>query len=274
MNILIILILLLSVNAYASPPTRQAIYTPNAVISSSDVSSNENVIFNYLQAGVDTYADGTIVNADINSSANIQSDKLNLTSVNQNIQNTGTFSNTGNATITGTLTVSSTVTANSVTFATLPAGVVMAWTTDTAPSGWLLCDGSAVSRTTYSGLFAVISTTYGVGDGSTTFNVPDLRGRFILGQDDMGGSSANRVTDTDADTLGNADGTETKTLTSTELPAHTHTIGAGQNYNSSGNVSGTGPNSTDYTFATSSTGSGAAYSQMNPYMTLNYIIKF
>jgi microcystin-dependent protein len=55
------------------------------------------------------------------------------------------------------------------------------WAGSTAPTGWLLCNGAAVSRTTYSDLFAVISTTYGTGNGSTTFNVPDLQRRFPLG---------------------------------------------------------------------------------------------
>jgi microcystin-dependent protein len=62
-----------------------------------------------------------------------------------------------------------------------PAGRIEAYAGATAPTGYLLCDGTAVSRTTYAGLFAVTSTTYGVGDGSTTFNVPDLRGRVPVG---------------------------------------------------------------------------------------------
>ena len=62
-----------------------------------------------------------------------------------------------------------------------PAGCVMAFAGNTTPDGWLLCDGSAVSRTTYAALFAVIGTTYGSGDGSTTFNVPDLVDKFIQG---------------------------------------------------------------------------------------------
>lgn len=274
--LLSVFLVFLTTSVNAAPPTRQAVYTPSTTILSADVTANENVIYNYLQAGVDTYADGSIVNADVSGSANIQSDKLNLTSIAQSIANTGTFANTGNATITGTLTVSSTLSVNGVENAHVPSGVIMAWTTDTAPTGWLLCYGQAVSRTTYSDLFAVISTTYGSGDGSTTFNVPDLRGRFILGQDDMGGSSANRVTDTDADTLGNADGAENKTLTTTELPAHTHTfsITSSNSGGTTGIIQGSNQGAGDHTSAaSSSTGSGSAYSQMNPFMTLNFIIK-
>lgn len=63
----------------------------------------------------------------------------------------------------------------------LPSGTVLPFAGSTAPSGWILCDGSAINRTTYSALFSAISTTYGSGDGSTTFNVPDCRGIFIAG---------------------------------------------------------------------------------------------
>ena len=76
----------------------------------------------------------------------------------------------------------------------VPVGTVVSFGGTTAPAGWLLCYGQAISRTTYAALFAVISTTYGAGDGSTTFNLPDCRGRLPLGQDNMGGTAANRVT--------------------------------------------------------------------------------
>ena len=76
----------------------------------------------------------------------------------------------------------------------LPAGLVFPYAGTSAPSGYLLCDGSAVSRSTYSALFTAVATTYGTGDGSSTFNVPDLRGRVVAGKDDMGGSAASRIT--------------------------------------------------------------------------------
>jgi microcystin-dependent protein len=76
----------------------------------------------------------------------------------------------------------------------LPSGLVQQTASSSAPSGWLLCDGSAISRTTYSSLYTAIGTTYGTGDGTTTFNIPDLRGRVIAGKDDMGGTAANRLT--------------------------------------------------------------------------------
>ena len=91
------------------------------------------------------------------------------------------------------------------------AGIVMSFAGATAPEGWLLCDGSAVSRSSYSALFAAIGTTYGAGDGSTTFNVPDLTGRVVIG---VSGSHA----------LGSTGGETTHTLLSTELGVHAHEV--------------------------------------------------
>lgn len=76
----------------------------------------------------------------------------------------------------------------------MPIGSIVAYAGSSAPTGWVLCDGAALSRTTYATLFAAVSTNFGTGDGSTTFNVPDLRGRVLVGKDDMGGVAANRVT--------------------------------------------------------------------------------
>ena len=88
----------------------------------------------------------------------------------------------------------------------VPTGVLNPYAGATAPAGWLLCFGQAISRTVYSTLFTAIGTTYGVGDGSTTFLLPDMRGRVAAGQDDMGGTSANRLTTAgsaiDGDVLG------------------------------------------------------------------------
>lgn len=97
----------------------------------------------------------------------------------------------------------------------------------TAPTGWLFCYGQAISRTTYARLFSAIGATYGGGDGSSTFNLPDLRGRLPVGRDDMGGSAASRVTSAgsgiDGTSLGGVGGAQTVTLATTEIPSHTHT---------------------------------------------------
>ncbi|MCK5659285.1 MAG: tail fiber protein [Alphaproteobacteria bacterium] len=159
----------------------------------------------------------------------------------------------------------------------MPAGSVMPYAGLTEPSGWLFCYGQAVSRTTYSALFAIVSTTYGVGDGSTTFNVPDIRGRVVAGQDDMGGSSANRLTNQsgglNGDTLGATGGEEAHTLLTASMPAHTHSVtavGSGSFVvaNSSGS-SAAGSSS----LTTTSTGGGDAHNNVQPTIILNYIIK-
>ncbi|MBX4215375.1 phage tail protein [Candidatus Parcubacteria bacterium] len=148
---------------------------------------------------------------------------------------------------------------------------MMLWLTDTAPSGWLLCYGQAVSRTTYSKLFGILGTTFGVGDASTTFNLPDMRGRVPVGQDDMGGSSANRVTDTRADSLGSASGSGSEIVNI----AHTHAVIPDS---TAINRSGGGANSFGYdSTAGGTTGAMSGDNTINlldPYLTVNYIIKF
>lgn len=110
----------------------------------------------------------------------------------------------------------------------VPTGTIVSYAGTTAPAGWAFCDGSQVSRTTYATLFTALGTTYGVGNGTTTFNIPDLRGRTIFGKDDMGGAAAARLTTAGGisadNTLGATGGTQTKTLATANLPAHNHTF--------------------------------------------------
>jgi microcystin-dependent protein len=152
----------------------------------------------------------------------------------------------------------------------VPIGGMMPYAGATAPSGWLLCYGQAVSRTTYAALFAVAGTAYGIGDGSTTFNLPDKRGRASIGADNMGGTPANRVTEAgsgvNATAVGNAGGSQlaqedTITATSTALsvvsdPSHSHVI----NLNSNGG----GPPSGEIT---SISGAGAPAGKTQPAAT-------
>jgi microcystin-dependent protein len=93
----------------------------------------------------------------------------------------------------------------------VPPGVLAPFAGSAAPSGWLLCDGTAVSRTTYNNLFAVIASVYGAGDGTTTFNVPDLRGRVPVGKNTATFGS-----------LAATGGEETHVITAPEMPSHTH----------------------------------------------------
>jgi hypothetical protein len=96
----------------------------------------------------------------------------------------------------------------------VPTGVIHQWPASTAPTDWLLCDGSAISRTVYSDLFSLIGTTYGSGDGSSTFNLPDLRGRIPVGYAASGGHS-------DVSTLGLNEGSSL----ANRRPKHPHSNG-------------------------------------------------
>jgi len=147
--------------------------------------------------------------------------------------------------------------------ANIPAGSVMFYASSTAPSGWLLCNGQAVSRTIYSGLFGVIGTVYGAGDGSTTFNVPDMRGRNPIGYG-QGTGLTNRL-------MAATSGEETHLQTINEMPAHTHTGPATKLGASAG--SGSGWESTG-SVTTGSRGGGQAFNVMDPFLVVNCIIKY
>lgn len=122
---------------------------------------------------------------------------------------------------------------------TVSAGVV----TTTAPSGWLLANGDAVSRTTYSSLFSAIGTTYGTGNGSTTFNLPDLRGRLPMGAGtgvglNASGTGVTSGTAMTARALGAWFGEETHLLTTSELASHTHANTVGSSAGGSNQITG------------------------------------
>ncbi len=177
-----------------------------------------------------------------------------------------------------------------------PSGVMVMFGGASAPTGWLLCDGAAVSRATYATLFAAIGTTWGVGDGSTTFNVPDMRGRAPIGAGTGSGLTPR--------TLGSKLGEENHALTLAENGSHTHTgglhshIGGAHNHpiatslstDNGGRVhcgaagtTGTSANTgtsgavattSDGAVATSSSGSGTAHNTMQPSAVVNFIIKY
>ncbi|MCP4544343.1 MAG: hypothetical protein GY832_45105 [Chloroflexi bacterium] len=141
-------------------------------------------------------------------------------------------------------------------------GEIRMWCTGTPPTGWLDCNASAVSRATYSGLFAVIGTTFGVGDGSTTFNLPDFRGRTPVG---VGTGDASDAT---AFALADKDGAETHTLTIAEMPAHTHSARGATVHNGSANANTQSGEST-----TGSTGGDGAHNNLQPSLGIHFIIK-
>jgi microcystin-dependent protein len=157
------------------------------------------------------------------------------------------------------------------------AGMIFIWADDVCPAGYLFCNGQAVLRATYATLFALFGTTYGAGDGSTTFNMPDLRGRLALGKDNMGGVDAARVTSAStggaqADTLGGVGGAQTHTLITAELASHTHTTTI--SVTTGGALTKAALGTTGTTLQpTDATGSGSAHSNTQPWQVLNYIIK-
>ena len=143
-----------------------------------------------------------------------------------------------------------------------PTGAIIGFGSATPPAGWLACNGANVSRTTYSALFAVISTTFGVGDGSTTFTLPTSARRTLVGSGGTG-------TATLGNAIGNSGGEEAHAQIIAELAAHTHTTGQPskggtstptQTLSASGGTSG-------------STGSGTAFNIIQPSLIVTYIIK-
>ena len=211
-------------------------------------------------------------------------------------------------------------------------GIISVYASSVAPVGWLLCDGAAVSRTIYANLFSVISTTYGTGDGSTTFNLPNLQGRVPVGVNSTytiastGGTSTVTLTAAQSGIPAHAHGLNSHThtydkantptgstaITSDQMPSHSHTYvrnrltsaegydtGWGNNYGTkstvtegvktgSSNKTGGGKGHT-HTISYTSTNSGAAswntanntaanassaHNNMQPYIALNYIIKY
>ena len=126
--------------------------------------------FSLFVSLVDNNTSATTVSSDWGLVFSTESGVQNLTNLVQNLNNPNT-----------TTYPSTQAVQQAIIGALLPVGLIAPWSTDTAPEGWLICDGSAISRTTYAGLFAVIGTTYGEGDGNTTFNIPDCNERFLQG---------------------------------------------------------------------------------------------
>ena len=183
-----------------------------------------------------------------------------------------------------------------------PPGVIQAYGGSAAPSGYMLCNGAAVSRTTYADLFSAIGTNYGVGDGSTTFNVPNLQGRVAVGLS---------AADAEFNVRGETGGAKTHALASNEVPAHVHLVDppdsttttngshthsyndryrgttisddasdrnvASDALNDAARTTGSGGSHAHTldipAFNSGSSGGGVAHNNLQPYLVVNYIIK-
>ena len=150
-----------------------------------------------------------------------------------------------------------------------PIGSIVIYASTNVPTGWLLCNGQAVSRTTYAYLFGVCGTAYGIGDGTTTFNIPNLVGRVAVGRD---------AVQTEFTPMGKTGGAKTHTLNTNEIPPHSHALSPAISAfaESGGNdpTQGAGPR-TYRTWGSTQTdgGGGGAHNNLQPYLALNYIIR-
>lgn len=144
---------------------------------------------------------------------------------------------------------------------TVLVGEIKPYAGSNEPTGWLKCDGRAISRTEYSALFNVIGTTYGTGDGSTTFNLPDMRNRFPVGAGDSYALNAKG-------------GANTVTLTADQMPSHRHGgIYARYSYSGGSGVGLVGYNGTGFVAQyTDYQGRGQAHENRPPYIGLNFLI--
>lgn len=154
----------------------------------------------------------------------------------------------------------------------LPVGAIVPWPGADIPSGWYVCDGRPLLRTDHQVLFQVLGTIYGAGDGLTTFNLPDLRGRAVVGLDNMGGVPANIIQGEWSRGLGMTGGEDSHVLSIGEMPPHSHgygfaTVGGRYDGHSSPLF-----NATEWR-ETASTGGGLPHNNIQPSMALNWIIK-
>jgi microcystin-dependent protein len=243
------------------------------------------------------YCDGT----------NVVLASVPINSSNGNVAVSGALAVTSNATVGGDLAVTGSITQGGGSI--FPAGIIWEYGGSAAPTGWLLCDGSAISRTTYSALFAVLGTAYGSGDGSTTFNLPDKRGKFGVGVDGTytRGSTGGAASGTTS-TAGSHDHTGlagSTTLTIAQMPTHSHTAtvtdpghvhilggtglgGGSTGYSGTpGGAYPTNPAFTGVSVSNSNTGGGGSHNHsistdgshthtvatVPPYLASNFIIK-
>jgi microcystin-dependent protein len=288
----------LSIGAWGSP-TNFNVYVPPVTKLYVVQNTTAYVATIYCSTVIgNTTAAGAGVAIPAGKSVLLRSDGTNI--VEQLNQIVGSFNVSGVTTISGAATFGSTVTLNADPTLALqaapkqyvdtavagaaPTGTLTMWSTGTAPTGWLLCNGAAVSRATYAALFAVIGTTFGAGDTTTTFNLPDYRDRMPIG--------ANTIAASIGATGGSKDATlvsHTHTATVTD-PGHTHTTtldvwrganpanvsaawGGGDRRDATNVIGTSNSRVTSITVANSTEGSSGTNANMPPYLGINFIIK-
>ena len=180
----------------------------------------------------------------------------------------------------------------------IPTATIVPWSSASVPTGFLECNGQAVSRSTYSALFAIVSTTYGTGDGASTFNVPDLQNNVAVGKSNNKALASTGGADTVTTTGNVAGSTANHTLTEAELASHSHSFGALNNQGSpaprtygisipGGSLGGGGTtrnnaptvnmnnagSDSGHSHNMSANFAGDATSVLQPYLTIMYVIK-
>jgi len=168
----------------------------------------------------------------------------------------------------------------------IPTATIVPWSSASVPTGFLECNGQAVSRSTYSALFAIVGTTYGAGDGSSTFLVPDLQDNVAVGKSNNKALGSTAGANTVAAT-GNVGGTTANaTLSTAQLASHSHPDGGSSSgsFNNAPTVAGVSPARTGGNTGNQGSGSGHQHnmsatftgdstSVLQPYLTIIYIIK-
>lgn len=155
--------------------------------------------------------------------------------------------------------------------ANVPIGTILEYPSTTIPEGYMICDGSAISRTTYEKLFELIGTSYGEGDGSTTFNIPNMKGKVSVGYNDN---------ETEFNSLGKTGGEKTHTLTISEMPSHAHNVTGVTQYPNGVQASAYNAEASNTYYATGywtrssdNNGGNQAHNVLQPYIVTTFIIK-
>jgi len=236
------------------------------------------------EVGTDPMTSPVLTTADINGGT-YDGGAINSTTIGASTASTGAFttlSASSTFTLGGTAVTATAAELNVLSggISQPPTAAIHMYGGTSAPTGWLLCNGAAVSRSTYADLFAIVGTTYGAGDGSSTFNLPDLRDRFAVGSGTTYSAGA-------------TGGAATHTLSTAEMPAHNHSASStdsGHTHNfqtgltaenqddvrttsGSGTTDSTQTGYANITTTIASTGGGGAHNNLPPYIGLAFIIK-